>query len=64
MTVTELFAEVHSLLDEQNPDTTKIEINVGFKADNISLSPDPKKQAVRVEGWERHKHVSLAKAES
>ncbi len=67
MTVTELFKEIHSLLDEQDPDKTNIEINVGYAATNISVMPTQLKvegppSAIRVEGWEQHKRISLAKS--
>ena len=69
MTVTELFKEIHSLLDEQDPDETKIEVNVGYSATNVSVSPTHLKvegppAGIRVEGWEQHKRISLAKSGS
>ncbi len=64
MKVTDLFNEIHSLLDEQDPNTTDIEVNVGYGATNISVSPQRNGNAIRVEGWENHKRISLARSGS
>jgi len=56
MTKAELIKEL-----EEVDDNTPIAINVGLKADNISISCDPKDnyKSVHVEGWHKHKDVSL-----
>ena len=57
MTKAELIKELSEI-----PDNTPIAINVGLKADNISISCDPKDnyKSVHVEGWYKHKHTVLA----
>lgn len=57
MTKAELIKEL-----EEVDDDTPIAINVGLKADNISISsgPEDNYKSVHVEGWYKHKDVALA----
>jgi len=57
MTKAELIKELEGV-----DDNTPIAINVGLKANNVSINSGPgdNYKSVRVEGWYKHKYMALA----
>ena len=60
MTLEQLNSEIKDLLDTDDVTDFQLDINVGRKADNVSISNH--NGILRVEGWKGHKEC-LAKTE-
>ena len=58
MKLTKILNDINDLLDGDDIENYDVILNVGAKADNVSISNDGK--ILLVEGWEGHKHPALA----